>query len=73
MDYIHFEMGSSLLEGKRKDVLIGEVLEDGETWRADWFSYPDLMAYATKTKRLTVNPEESFLKTLIFEKLEEQR
>jgi hypothetical protein len=73
MDYIHFEMGPSLLEGKRTDMLVGEVSEDGKTWRADWFSLPDYMAYATETKRLTVSPEESFIETITFEKLEEQK
>ena len=71
MDYIHFEMGPSLLEGKAKDVFIGEVSQDGKTWRADWFGFPDYMAYTSQTKRLTVTPEESFLGTLTFEKLQE--
>jgi hypothetical protein len=73
IDYIHFEMGPHLLEGKRTDVFIGEVSEDGKTWRADWFNFPDYMAYATETKRLTADPEESFINTITFEKLEEQK
>ena len=71
MDYIHFEMGPNLLEGKAKDVFIGEVSQDGKTWRADWFGFPDYMAYTSQTKRLTVTPEESFIGTLTFEKLQE--
>jgi hypothetical protein len=73
IDYIHFEMGPNLLEGKRTDVFIGEVLEDGRVWQADWFNFPDYMAYATKTRRLTASPEENFVDTITFEKLEEQR
>jgi hypothetical protein len=72
MDYIHFEMGPDLLEGKRTDMLVGEVSEDGEVWRADWFSIPDYTAHATETKRLTIDPEESLIGTITFEKLEEQ-
>jgi hypothetical protein len=72
MDYIHFEMGPQLLEGKRTDILAGEVSEDGKVWRADWFSLPDYMAYATETKRLTIDPEESLIGTITFEKVEEQ-
>lgn len=71
MDYIHFEMGPDLLEGKAKDVFIGEVSQDGKTWRADWFSIPDYMAYTSQTKRLTATPEESFIGTITFEKLQE--
>jgi hypothetical protein len=73
MNYIHIEMGQDLLEGKITDTLAGEVSEDGKTWQADWFSFPDFMAYTTETKRLTVTPEESFVGTITFEKLEEQK
>lgn len=73
MDYIHFEMGKGLLEGKRRDLLIGKVSQDGKIWRADWFSFPDYMAYASQTKRLTTTPEESLAGaiTLTFKKLQE--
>lgn len=72
MDYIHLEFGPSLLEGKRTDVLWGEVSEDGKIWRAEWFNFPDYIAYTPEPKRLTnVDPDDAFVKTLIFEKFEE--
>ncbi len=71
MDYIHFEMGPNLLEGKAKDLFIGKVSQDGKIWQADWFGFPDYMAYTSQTKRLTVTPEESFAGTLTFKKLQE--
>jgi hypothetical protein len=71
MDYIHFEIGKDLLEGKSKDLFIGKVSQDGNFWRADWFSFPDYMAYASQTKRLTVTAEQSFAGTLTFKKLQE--
>jgi hypothetical protein len=72
-DYIHFEMGSQLLEGKRTDTFTGKVSEDGKTWQTDWYSFPDYMAYATETKRLTVTLDESLVDTITFEKSEEQK
>jgi hypothetical protein len=72
-DYVHFEMGPELLEGKSTDVFMGKVSQDGNFWRADWFGFPDYMAYGSQTKRLTVTPEESFLGTITFEKLQEQK
>lgn len=71
MDYVHLEMGPNLLEGKRTDVFAGEVSEDGRTWRAEWFSLPDYIAYTPEPKRLTYEPDESFVGAIIFEKIEE--
>jgi hypothetical protein len=72
-DYIHFEMGPDLLEGKSRDVFVGEVSQDGKTWQADWVSFPDYMAYASQTRRLTTTPEESLAGavTITFEKLQQ--
>jgi hypothetical protein len=64
-------MGKDLLEGKSKDLFIGKVSQDGKSWQADWFGFPDYMAYTSQTKRLTVTPEESFCGTLTFKKLQE--
>ncbi len=69
MDHVHLEMGPDLLEGKRTDVFAGEVSEDGRIWRAEWFSFPDYIAYTPEPKRLAYEPEESFVGTIIFEKL----
>ncbi len=74
MDYIHFEMGPGLLEGKRKDVFIGEVSEDSKVWRADLFNFPDYIAYtSTGPKRLTISQEaESYTGIITFRKIEEE-
>ena len=73
MDYIHFETRPHLLEGKSRDVFVGEVSKNGKTWQAEWFSFPDYIAYIPEPKKLTVDPNESLAATLTFEKLEQPR
>ncbi|MCK4784411.1 MAG: hypothetical protein KAV87_11715 [Desulfobacteraceae bacterium] len=54
------------------DMLVGEVSDDGKIWRAEWFNFPDYVAYTPEPKRLTnVEASDSFVKTLIFEKFED--
>jgi hypothetical protein len=71
MEHIRLEMGDHILEGKMTDVLIGEVDEESKTWRADWFSYPDYIAYVPEPKPITLRPDENLVGTLTFEKVEE--
>jgi len=73
MDHIHFEMGKGLLEGTRTDMFTGKVSEDGKTWQADWFSYPDFIAHTSSEDRpmVATTEEQSFLETTEFRKVEE--
>lgn len=71
MNYIRLERGPNVLEGKERDLFTGEISQDGNSWQADWFSFPDYMAYTSQTRRLTVPPERSFIGTVTFEKLQQ--
>lgn len=71
MNYIRLERGPNVLEGKERDLFTGEISQDGNSWQADWFSFPDYMAYTSQTQRLTVPPERSFIGTVTFEKLQQ--
>jgi len=71
MDHIHFPMGNNLLEGKVKDVFIGGVSEGSRFWDAEWYSYPDYIAYTPKPERLITDPNVAYLYYLTFEKIEE--
>jgi len=73
MDHIHMEKGPIVIEGKSKDMFVGEVSEDGRTWQTDWFSFPDHTFYTPEPRRITFDPNKSLLGTIIFKKFEEQR
>ena len=73
MDHIHFPMGKSLLEGKSKDVFIGEVSKNSKFWQAEWYGMPDYIAYVPEPRRMTKDPNEIYPVFLTFEKIEGEK
>jgi hypothetical protein len=63
--------GKGILEGKARDVLVGEIAEDGELWQADWNSFPEYIVTTNiyKDHKLVSDPNKSFQGRLIFEKV----
>lgn len=72
MDHIHFPMGKDLLEGKGKDVFIGEVSEDSRFWDAEWHAFSEYIAYTPEPRRLIRDPNVDYL-YMTFEKIEEEK
>ena len=73
MDHIHFPMGEHLLEGKVRDLFMGEVSKNSKFWQAEWYAFPDYIAYTPEPKRLTRDPNEVIPIPLRFEKIEGEK
>jgi len=41
LEHYRAEMGEQALKGSSRDIFIGQVSEDGQEWRADWFAFPE--------------------------------
>jgi len=70
MDHTFLERGPMLLEGKTRDVFVGEVSGDGRIWETEWFTFPDYVVYGFESEPITfkLTPDKSQLGTVIFEK-----
>lgn len=66
------QMGDDVLSGNLKDVIAGQVSEDGRYWLAEWFGYPEYIVDTDiyKNYRLEEGPDEDFKGNLIFTKVE---
>ena len=67
-----FEYGDqvSVVEGSSEDMFVGEVSEDGQEWRAEWFAFPE---YVVTTDifdhhKLPLDPNDNPRGTLVFRK-----
>ena len=52
------ERGEDLVEGNVRDLLIGPVSEDGQSWRADWISYGDYIVTTSTHKEYKLPMDE---------------
>jgi hypothetical protein len=71
IDRLRVEFGESVLRGRTRDFFVGSVSEDGTSWWADRFSYPEYVA-DTKTYhdyKLPVDPNDNPHESLLFQKV----
>jgi len=70
----HIEIGKGVLEGKSKDIFVGDVSEDGKFWTAEWASYPDYVAHTDEHPdfHFSDDPNSGIFKSLVFEKLTQE-
>ena len=75
LESFRIEIGDGVLEGKGTDLFVGTVSEDGQSWEADWTSFPQYTARTPENPSvdLTVDPEEGVTETLVFEKVAEEQ
>ncbi len=69
----HFraQNGNQALEGTSKDVFIGPVSEDGQQWTAEWFAFPEYVAFTDiyDNYKLPVDYNDNPRGTLVFKKI----
>ncbi len=70
-DFISMEIGDGRLEGKRNDIFIGQISDNGEIWSADLFSYPDFIAYTEVERPIRADEDAAFMGMIVFEKVQE--
>lgn len=70
LEHYRVEINGQVLEGKSSDILTGKVSEDGKTWQADWFAFPEyyVTAGVYKNYKMPSDSNDSFVSTLIFHK-----
>jgi len=63
--------GGEIIEGKSRDVFAGKVSDDGNTWQADWFAFPEyyVITDTNKNSKLPVDINDNPVATLIFRKV----
>ena len=71
MKNFRMELGDNLVEGNLRDLLIGEVSEDGQSWRADWISYGDYIVTTSEHDgyKLPMSEGSEIKGTLLFKKV----
>jgi len=71
MKDIHIRYLNNVIDGNSIDVLVGQISKDGNTWQADWMSFPNYTAHTPEYPnfKLAVDPNEGVETPLIFEKV----
>ena len=71
LKHFYAEMAGAVMEGKVRDVLVGEIAGDGKSWQADWNSFPEyfVTTHAYRNYKLPADPNDNPQATLIFEKV----
>jgi hypothetical protein len=67
-------MGDNILEGKSTDTFVGPVSEDGETWQAEWTSFPQYTAHTPEHPNFDMSSDQLYgiSKQLTFTKVTEK-
>lgn len=72
MDHTVLYRSPIKMEGKTRDVFVGEVSDDGRIWETEWFTFPDYIVYdpeyGPEPKTFKLPPDKSHLGPVIFEK-----
>lgn len=73
LKHFYTELGEGILEGKRTDIFIGTVSEDGREWSAEWFNFPEYIVHTQEHQnyKLPYDANENPRDTLIFQKVTE--
>ncbi len=71
IDHFRVELGDNVVQGQTRDFFVGSVSEDGQTWWADQFSFPEYIADTKKhpNYKLAFDPNDNPRDSLIFEKV----
>lgn len=68
VDHFHMDMLSYGLKGNSTDLFVGPVLEDAQTWSAEWFSFPKIITLTPDPHELPFDANDNPKDTLIFKK-----
>jgi len=70
----YIELGEDTLDGSGEDIFVGRISEDGESWPAEWTSYPKYTAHTDENPSFNFFDEtdSGITKLLIFEKMKEE-
>jgi hypothetical protein len=60
IEYFYQDISDAVLGGSTTDILVGPVSENGQFWRADWFSYAKLVAYIPEPNEFYNEPNEFY-------------
>ena len=65
------QVADNILEGKVTDVFVGQISKDGNTWQADWTSFPDYVAHTPENPnfKLAADPVYGVENALTFRKM----
>jgi len=65
------QVEDNVLEGKVTDVFVGQISKDGNTWPADWTSFPDYTAHTPENPnfKMAADPNYGVENPLTFEKV----
>ncbi len=69
------ELGDDVVKGRRLDIFVGSVSEDGSSWWANHFSFPEYVADTKKYRdhKLTVDPNDTAPEELLFQRVPESQ
>ena len=72
LDRFRMQSGVSIVSGHSRDLFIGPISEDGKSWRAEWYSYPEYVITTDiyKDQILKDDPNYNPKETLIFSKVD---
>ena len=68
VDHFHLDMKTYGIEGHTTDLFVGPVLEDEQTWKAEWFTFPKIFALTPEPSELAFDPNDNPKETLLFKK-----
>ncbi len=72
--HFYIDKISFVLEGKSRDWFLGNVSDDLQTWRADWYTFPEYIAMGQEQKlEFPFDPNNNPISTLIFTKQAETK
>jgi hypothetical protein len=74
VDYFHLYKTPWGMKGNSTDWFVGPVSEDSQTWKAEWFSFSKVIAFAEDEDDLVFkqDPNENPIDILVFRKQEEK-
>jgi len=68
--HFHLDMPEYVIEGRSRDVFVCPVSEDGRTWRAEWFMFPQITVLNPDPRELRFDPNSNPRGMLTFTKQE---
>ncbi|MBN2137730.1 MAG: hypothetical protein JW720_07980 [Sedimentisphaerales bacterium] len=60
LNHLSIVVGDNLLEGKNRDVFLGQISEDGMTWDTVWTSFPDYIASTPENPDFKMREDPNF-------------